>query len=222
MKITIIVALAATLSSAAANANLVANGSFELGVSIGQFCANNLNSGPGLITAWTVSAGNIDYCRDSLWNASDGHRSVDLSGSSSRGSISQDIQTIVGETYSIDFDLSGNPGGSPTTKTVTVSAAGTSGNFAHNEPNATVGFPPPSPWRITYERISWSFVALNSVTEITFSSASSNSASFGPVIDNVNVELVPHSGSQLPEPQSLLLVAAAAIAYFVCKRHALR
>ena len=87
------------------------NGSFELGTDPGSF--STVFQGDGAtITGWLVggpSGASVDYI-GSYWEAADGSRSVDLSGTSDYpdglikwGEISQTFDTISGQTYRVSL-----------------------------------------------------------------------------------------------------------------------
>ncbi len=79
-----------TLSHRPAQAAAFTNGSFELGPDPGAFLP--LPTGSTDLTGWTVTSGNVDYIGSS-WQASDGSRSLDLSGAGA-GQIGQTFDTI--------------------------------------------------------------------------------------------------------------------------------
>ncbi len=152
----------------------IENGSFEF-AQINPSTGVNLSSGNNSIDNWVVNSGTINYI-GVYWEASDGERSVDLNGNNA-GSISQTINTVVGKTYRIKSDLSGNPiCTSPTVKTLSVSAAGISNTFTFDVTgNSTAN--------MGWETESFEFTAISSVTTLTFSSLTSGLC--GPVIDNI-------------------------------------
>src|SRR5207244_8975944 len=81
-----------------------------------------LPAGSTALTDGTIDSGSIDWI-GSYWPAADGSRSIDLNGNET-GAISQTLTTTIGNTYVVTFDLSGNPDGPPTAKTLTVGATG--------------------------------------------------------------------------------------------------
>lgn len=89
-----------------AKANLILNGSFELGVDSGKaitiFAFKNI-----FIENWDVYLNIIDYI-GIYWLASDGQKSIDVSGEIA-GAIQQSFVTTVGYQYKVTFDLAGNP-----------------------------------------------------------------------------------------------------------------
>ncbi|MGK7939865.1 MAG: choice-of-anchor C family protein [Crocosphaera sp.] len=155
--------------------NLIKNGSFELGQNINSSFVANLAPGSTGITDWSVSAGNVDYI-GSLWDASEGSRSLDLSGNKA-GGVQQTFTTVPGETYQVTFDLAGNPGGGAQ-KSVTVSAAGDSATFTFDITGKSTS-------NMGWENKTWTFKATDSATTLTF--LSQNDSAKGPALDNVAV-----------------------------------
>lgn len=99
--------------------NLVSNGSFESGpAGVGDF--TQLNAPSSAIPDWDVLTHSIDYI-DALWEAADGDHSIDLSGGAA-GGLSQTIATTAGATYTVTFDLAGNPEQGETVKNMHVEA----------------------------------------------------------------------------------------------------
>ena len=84
------------------------------------------------VTGWTVGDNGIDYV-GSLWAAADGDgHSIDLN-SYGPGSVSQAVDTVLGQTYNVTFAMSGNPAGGEDLglKTMTVSAGNTSQTYEY-------------------------------------------------------------------------------------------
>ncbi len=174
----LILSLALIASPVRAVTNIASNGSFENGTDPGSF--TTVNAGDSTtITGWTVNSGSVDYI-GSYWQASDGSRSIDLDGNA-QGSISQVLTTVSGDTYTVTFDLSGNPDGAPTVKTVQVGATGgTPQNFTYNTvANGTTHS------NMAYKNQSYTFTANSASTTLTF--ASQDAGSYGAVLDNVVV-----------------------------------
>src|SRR4051794_41118923 len=128
MKLLGLIAGAALLFGAqSASAVTIANGSFELGTAPGAFA--QVNPGDGNITGWTVNSGSVDYI-GSYWAASNGSRSLDMSGGSA-GQISQVINGLTdGQEYKVTFDIAGNPAGAPASKDLKVTADGYFGLYS--------------------------------------------------------------------------------------------
>jgi len=160
------------------NAQSLQNGSFEEGPNLPARGFLGLNSGNQSISNWTIESGTIDYI-GSFWVHSDGTKSIDLNGSSA-GAISQDISTVVGETYTLEFDLSGN-GTCPDEiiKSVSVTAGDYSNVFdfdVSRHSNNSMG----------WETQTVEFTALSPRTTIRFTSQEIGSFC-GAAIDNVVV-----------------------------------
>lgn len=156
----------------------VSNGSFETGPTVTNPPGFLPISAPSSsITGWTVSAGQIDYI-GGYWAASSGSRSIDLTGSNnSAGAISQTLTTIPGSTYTVTFDMAGNPAGPPAVKTMTVSATGAASAVYTFDTTAK-----------TLTNMGWtsktySFLASANSTVLTFTS--NNLGFYGPAIDSV-------------------------------------
>ncbi len=160
------------------------NGSFELGVDPGAY--TTLDPGSTDITGWTIT-GQIDYI-GSYWQASDGSRSIDLSGFSA-GSIQQDIATVAGLTYIVNFDMAGNPDGGPTIKTLNLEAVGISSqtfNFDITGMTKT---------NMGWQTNQWSFTAGSGTTTLKFTSL--DNTGYGPALDNVKLSAIPAPGAIL-------------------------
>src|SRR4051794_4661911 len=98
-------------AESAASDTLVVNGSFERGPRGTPLVI--LSAGSTAIPGWTVGRNDIDYIT-TYWQASNGSRSIDLSGFGP-GSLVQELQGLaVGRKYRVIFDMAGNPDdGSP-------------------------------------------------------------------------------------------------------------
>lgn len=172
-------------------ANLIQNGSFETATVNPGASFIGLGAGSTAITGWTVSQGSIDYI-GTLWQASNGSRSLDLSGENA-GGIQQTFKTTVGKTYRVTFDLAGNTFTSPTIKDMRVSAGGSSADFSFDttgKSNSNMG------WLSK----SWDFTANSTTTTLEFISLTNSFA--GPALDNVSV--IALSPPSIPEPSSVL------------------
>lgn len=168
--------------------NLITNGSFEDPVCpadrIGFWTTHYI--GDSTMTGWTIGLAGIDHMC-TFWQATDGERSVDLSGDGA-GSISQIIPTVAGKTYDVSFDMTGNYFCGSSTKLMTVNAPSYSQQFDYVIP---VGI---SQLDMKYEAKTFSFVAASSSSQIEF--VSDTLSPCGAVIDNVILtEITP------PEPE---------------------
>lgn len=190
----------------------IVNGSFEDGVSVPTLASEGFVTLPDTAKpfGWAVRQETVDWVQ-SLWNASDGKKSIDLSGDNA-GKLYQDVSgLVVGKTYRIEFDLSGNFLPDPnndrdTAKDVQVSI---------DQVAKTFTFTRPAGWSLTnmgYAPQSLEFTYTGASPRLTFKSL--DESFFGPVIDNVKIRdqntLVPiASGSfedGLYEPESASFV----------------
>ena len=204
LKFVVLVAVIAgltTYSTQVVKGNLIENGSFETYAkdpgtwTFPDRVDLGLDVGNTDITGWTVIKGQIDYfgvCPvdpPNFWRAADGGYSIELAGSPSSGGVSQAFASNAGETYRVQFYLSGSPmtgwsGEDQPNKTVRVQAAGQSADFAFDvaaEQN-------------TYTDMKWKlcrffFVADSDISTLDIFSTM-ESVHIGPVIDNVSVENV--------------------------------
>ena len=185
---------------------LVNNGNFQSGFgqsginSPGNFTGINFVAGsPYFIADWTVT-GHVDWI-GSHWSApnSVGGFSADLGGSSAAGTISQTIDTVVNQTYTLTFYLSGNIVGPPLPagRLLEVSAAN-SGNLAFFTEDYTTGS---SALKNQWQLETFLFTATSGHTTISFQSrdnihTSVTSVLFGPVVSGVSLM----SLTSTPEP----------------------
>lgn len=187
---------------AAQAANLLRNGSFEIGRNPGRYFSM-LYPGATAINGWTVTRGSIDYI-GGYWQPADGNRSIDLNGRDA-GEIAQTFSTTVGQTYLVTFALAGNPENLPLLKEMRVAAAGQSADFSFDiigNSFSEMG------WRQT----SWQFTAVDTETTLKFLSLSNTKPrAYGAALDNVSV--VPMSEAvSVPEPSSVAgLIAVSAL-----------
>jgi choice-of-anchor C domain-containing protein len=183
---------------AAVPGNLLENGSFEVYEkdpstwSIAGRVDFSLGIGNTDIIGWTVIQGEVDYfglCPDNppkIWRADDGENSIELAASPSAGGVSQTFATTAGETYRVQFYMSGSPmtgwsGEDQPIKTVRARAAGRAADFSFD---MTVR-------QNTLEDMKWKlctffFIAESDSTTLEIFSTM-EPVHIGPVIDNVSV-----------------------------------
>ena len=150
--------------------NLLVNGGFELGV------GNTIAAPSTAMTGWTVFVGSIDQV--TMWQPSQGVRSVDLDGLSP-GGIRQVVPTIAGRPYDVLFALCGNPD-LPGPKSLRVSAAGQSQVFTFD----STGY---SYQNMGWVQRSWSFTANGASATLEFLSLSTAPSSQGACLDDVRL-----------------------------------
>ncbi len=184
----------------------ITNGSFESGTNPGSFTTVGSVDSTS-ITGWTVGSGSVDYIGN-YWQASEGVRSVDLTGLA-KGSIFTTItDLIVGTAYKIYFDLSGNPDGEPANKKLDVTLANplTTENYNYNV--VTAGNSHADMKWVTYVL---EFVATSTSSVLTFEAGNGggngSACCFGPALDNVRIAAVP-----VPAGGVLLLAGLAGMA----------
>jgi choice-of-anchor C domain-containing protein len=185
-------AIALLVLAAVAGAAPFTNGSFESGPNPGTSFIS-LGTGVALTPGW-ITTGPIDYIGP-YWQAANGTRSVDLN-QTSPGGVSQTFDTVTGLVYRVVFNLAGNPDGGPTVKTLQAAATG---NAAQSYSFDTTG--------ATLSNMRWStqeyrFTATGTSTTLGFTSTTAGS--YGPAIDNVQVQ-------PLPEPGTWMLVGLGLI-----------
>jgi choice-of-anchor C domain-containing protein len=179
------VLMAALALPSAAGAATIVNGSFEAGTNPGGFTTHGVGSTG--ITGWDVLAGTVDYI-GTHWQASDGVRSIDLSGNSI-GTIGQAVTGLtVGQSYQVTFDVSRNPDGGATPRTGIFSANGQNFQFSYSDPTS-------DRTNMKWATVSYTFLATAISAPIAFSSDSSGGCCFGPALDNVRIAAVPEPAS---------------------------
>ncbi|MBN9060826.1 MAG: choice-of-anchor C family protein [Rhizobiales bacterium] len=190
-------------SSASAAVSIV-NGSFESASVNPGAGFTSLSAGSTAITGWTVGGAGVDYI-GTYWQASDGVRSIDLNRLNA-GSITQIVNGLTtGLTYTVKFDLAGNPDGAPTVKAA-VAVAGVDTNFYTFD---TTGA---SHSAMNWSTQSFSFVALAPTITLTF--ASGTAGAYGAALDNVSI------AAGVPEPSTwaMMLIGFAGLGYVAQRR----
>lgn len=184
-------------------ANLITNGSFEDGWGEwNRWGFRDLFAEYyiGSITAWTVASGSVDYVGP-YWQAAHGNRSIDLNGTYWRGTLTQQISTTPGADYLVTFALAGNPDVQPRETCVHVWVDDPLISYAdfcftvNGQTRSNMGW--------VYR--TWTFTASSTSTTLGFTSLDSYNDSewgyaFGPVLDDISVELV------VPEPSTVVLL----------------
>jgi hypothetical protein len=200
---TVLQALLLTASlgvAASTQANLLTNGSFELGGFVNQGNDTmSLAAGSTVITGWTVVTDTtawIGATNPFGLTANNGSFFLDLTnyqaGAPFAG-MSQTIATTPGATYSLSFDLGSSTfWGRP--DSITASASGTSQTFTA----------PTTGGNNDWQSISLQFVASSASTTVLLQGASGNNY-IG--LDNADVEFVSGPGpGPVPEPTALALL----------------
>jgi len=196
------------LCCGAAHANLLTNGSFEIGAPING-CVAGTTSLPG----WSVTTGNIDILASpscALGAAADGVAFIDLTGSygAGAGTISQSFATTAGASYTLSFYFGANPdwqypsmvgGGYANdgpTKSLDVLIDGAQLGSTYSIDTTGQAWSDPA-WHLE----TTSFVAAGSTTQLTFESLNgANGTVYGPLLDGVSVV------ASVPEPGTVTLL----------------
>ncbi len=150
------------------------NGSFEL-PGAGQ--VTNLPRGSTLITGWVVSRDNVDLVAGAF-SCSQGNYCIDLDGSTN-GELAQAFATTVGTTYTVTFDMAGNPSGTPV-KRLQVSADNAFQEYTFDTTGRT-------PSNMGWTTKTFTFTATTPTMVLAFNSLSAAGSNAGPAIDNVRV-----------------------------------
>ena len=177
----------AAVAVAPAFADININGTFQPGPgdAFSTIFASNTFAQTSLTTYWTVTVGSVDWI-GSYWvpPTQTGGYSVDLDGNAP-GGIAQTVGLSAGS-YILNFFLSGNPDGLPTTKTVDVTAGSSSQTFTY----ALTGSNTES--NMLWAPESLTFTA-SGPTTIAFTSLDSASP-WGPALAGVSLTQVPEAG----------------------------
>ena len=186
----IILLALAGIGAASAALNLVMNGGFEdpqLGENIGF-----VECPDGVLTDWNIGGAGIDHIR-AYWTPSEGKQSLDMSQLGT-GSISQVIPTTTGGSYTLSFDMAGNPECGLTEKKLMVHWGNLPAYGAYSYTPA--GYP-------FVGTNGWTTVTLAGLpgtaggTQLTFEDVTDPSSACGVALDNVIVT----SQTQIPIPE---------------------
>ena len=203
-----LLASAITLAAGSAGAaNLVVNGGFNVGGTLNSGF-QTVGVGNTAITGWTVLNGNVDWVTG-YWQSSDGDGfSVDMDGNT-QGSIWQDINTVGGQTYTLSFDMSGNPDAGPGTDFLAVHAGGPLALANYTVTGAN------SRGNMNWSQRSYTFTAFSNVTTVGFQSGNRNPCCFGAAVDNVSVTAVPE-----PATWAMMILGFGAAGSMIRRRKA--
>lgn len=178
-------------TSAHSATQLVANGSFETGtapVGIALLATNDTTSIPG----WTVLSNGVNYVDNTVWDAADGTRSVELATIGGNGGVFQSISGFsAGSRYRLTFNISANPFDPairPKPSRVVVSVTGGVAEiyeYTLNNVNTVRN--------MLYDTVSYDFVAGGPTQNLQFRSLVGSN--FGPVIDGVSISVVPEAST---------------------------
>jgi len=189
------------------HAVIIVNGDFEQPISTNWFL--NIPAGSNVLTGWTVGGTSVDIHStahlpgDSRY-AYTGNQSVDLLGSPGPGSIAQDLSTIAGGTYVLNFAVSTNP--------TDLRQGIVNGLLVYwdNVLLDTITTPTPGLWQL----YSYTVTALSNFTPLRF--ASPGVGDEGPLLDAVSVETL--NTHAVPEPSSVAIGLAMSISGLILRR----
>lgn len=153
--------------------NLILNYDFEECVG-GE---RDYEAGSTEIPHWVVTSGNVTLHTPSNHQIYGGVYCIDLQGYRS-GALSQTISTVPGATYVVQYAIAGNCGGGPVVKRYTISNGSETYYGTFDTTNLTGS-------NMGWEVRTWSFVADNSETTLTF--AGLDNTWYGAVLDDVYV-----------------------------------
>ncbi len=208
---------AAVISAPDASANLIYNGSFEIGAPASTTPWTRLAPGSTALQGWTVGGVGTNTVRGVDWHngafnpgpAQSGSWMVDLNidgtggQGAGQGTISQAFATVAGTYYSLSFWLAGprssEAGGTLNPRTVIVGLAGsTTQTQTFTAPDAV------STSLVWYQR-NFDFIADSASTTLTFSPLAGTGANgyWGAFIDNVSVNT-----AVVPLPAPILLLGS--------------
>ena len=168
-----------------AQAALIENGSFEVGINPPTGGYRTLSATNTDISGWIVTAGNLDWVR-TYFEASDGELSLDLVGTVA-GKIEQSFPTNIGQQYNVTFDMAGNPVTYHGTTELRIEAAEQYTDFSFNNTGKTTS-------NMGWVANSWMFTAVDTTTTLSFMSMGNYNRS-GPALDNINVTATPVPGA---------------------------
>ena len=185
------------VAAAPAGATLLVNGSFETGTDPGS-AYTILAPGSGAISGWSVMSTDIKYV-GGAWTAAQGTRSIALNGDAP-GGIAQTFASLPRAQYTVRFYMAGDPGSTPTLKTLRVAAAGQSADFSADITGMWA-------WDPGWNWHAWTFTADSTATTLEFHSLMSGGT--GPTLDSVSVEVSSTTDAPAPLPATLSLAPIA-------------
>jgi len=179
-------ALVALLSGAnafAAPVELLVNGSFEANLQATNTWANYAN-----LTGWTGGSHGIELRNNVAGAAADGVNFVELD-TSKNSSMSQSVQTVLGQQYTLTFQFENRPGVAISSQGLSVDWGGAEIAHVNNSLNGN------------WETRSYSLIGDGSAMKLKFI-ATGTSDSYGTSLDNVSLT------AAVPEPETYAMLLA--------------
>lgn len=192
MRKLLIVAIAVisiTFLATMAQANLIANGSFEQ-LPLGYDLPSGSYAIYGSIPGWTASYGGIEVRNDVAGVAQDGDNFVELDAYSNSRMFSQTVATEIGAAYTLSYYYSPRPGVAEASNGIEMYVNDVKKDFI------TAYNPSSNPW------VQRTFTIYGTGSDVIAFVAVGDSDSYGGSIDNVSME----RASAVPEPMTLLLL----------------
>lgn len=181
--LTLSLALSLAAGSAGQAATIVNGGFEDSGGFSGAFVS--IGAGSSSLPGWTILGSGVDLI-NTYWQASEGGFSLDLNGLGN-GGIRQTLAGLaVGRLYTISFDISGNPDGSPDLKSVSVMAGSSFGVYSYD-----VALSGTTRTDMAWQSRGFSFLAESSSLDLTFIATDVSNSAYGAAIDNIAISLVP-------------------------------
>jgi choice-of-anchor C domain-containing protein len=196
----------------------VGAGSFELPGHAASLFAT-YQAGSTAITGWTVNTVNVDWVKNTVWNASQGSYSIDMNGTnlpngtpSSPGGLHTVIPTTTGSVYRVTFDIAGfvSAGNAINPKTMSVTAGGVTLPFSLTTTNIYPGALT-LPLVLNWQSRTFDFTATGPSSVVSFLSTVTNGDGSAMILDNVVIEAV-------PEPSALALLGFGALGLVLRRR----
>jgi hypothetical protein len=203
----------------AASCGLVAFQSWAGSISVPTFGAIGGNTGFydtgvgstfGQNSGWTVTSGTVDFI-GGYWQSPDGNQTVDMDGNNP-GAIATTIDVPAAGTVTVDFDLSGNPDGGSSLKTLQVQL----GSATPEVLTYTTGSNTHSDMDYVAESAVFNISTPGDLT-LSFASLDVSSSPYGPVVATVTAS----EANSVPDGGFSLMLLGLSGAGLICLRRPL-